>query len=174
MSVQPAAAANPAVVVRTCAVLLEGRDVCLIHRVRPGGDQFSLPGGLLDPAEHVPEGLARELREELGLDVAGLPEQPQLRWVQDQANTRPGREGIFRRLHLVHVLRVPPHVRQTVAATEQDAEDRNRVLWLDLEQAATLHLYPAVGSVLGSLAGPEDAPGPVLLPPITDRTFTWR
>ncbi|WP_316779713.1 NUDIX hydrolase [Streptomyces sasae] len=165
------AAPSTAIAVRTCAVILEGRQICLIHRQRPDGDQYSLPGGLVHTDEEVPAALARELKEELALDLSALPHQPELRWVQDQITTRPGSDAPFRRLHLIHVLHVPAHARHTMAATEQDAEDHARVVWTDLDQAARLHLYPAAGEALTALATPAE---PVLLPPITDRTYNWR
>ncbi|MET8538978.1 NUDIX domain-containing protein [Streptomyces sp. NPDC005065] len=58
---------TPAIAVRTCAAILRGDEICLIHRRRPGGDQYSLPGGLLYPDEEASAGLARELKEELDL-----------------------------------------------------------------------------------------------------------
>ncbi|WP_328719226.1 NUDIX hydrolase [Streptomyces sp. NBC_00247] len=166
----------PAITVRVCAALVEGGEICLIRRSRPGGTQHSLPGGLLEPDEEVPEALARELREELTLDVGALPDPPRLLWAQDQLTTRPGRPGTFRRLHLIHVLALPRHLRDTLPETEQDAEYPTRVVWVPLAEAADLHLYPAVADVLGHLLpayGPP-GPGPVLLPPITDRTYRWR
>lgn len=61
-----------------------------------------------------------------------------------------------------------------MAATEQDAEDEARIIWAEIGQAARLHLYPAVGAALTTLASDGNHPGPVLLSPITDRTFRWR
>ncbi|QDN54177.1 NUDIX hydrolase [Streptomyces sp. S1D4-20] len=169
---QPTAATpSTAIAIRTCAVILEGRQICLIHRQRPDGDQYSLPGGLVHADEEVPAALARELKEELDLDLSALPGRPELRWVQDQITTRPGSDAPFRRLHLIHVLHVPPHARHTMAATEQDAEDHARIVWTDLDQAARLHLYPAAAEALSALATQAS---PVLLPPITDRTYSWR
>ncbi|MEV4212528.1 NUDIX domain-containing protein [Micromonospora sp. NPDC049662] len=155
-------------------MILHAQQVCLIRRERPDGEQYSLPGGILHPDETVPAALARELKEELDLDVAALPEQPDLRWVQDQLTTRPGRPELFRRLHLVHLLHLPGHSRATVAAAEQHAEDRAPVVWVSLTRAARLHLYPAVADVLTALTRRPALPGPVLLPPMTDRTYNWR
>ncbi|MER8084218.1 NUDIX hydrolase [Streptomyces sp. NPDC094048] len=165
---------TPTIAVRTCAAILQGKEICLIHRQRPKGDQHSLPGGLLHPDEEVPAGLARELKEELSLDLAGIPDQPQLRWVQDQTTTRPGSNEPFRRLHLIHVLSIPRHVRDSLTTTEQDAEDATRVVWIPLAQAAAYHLYPAVEQALSQLARPTPTPCAVMLPSITDRTYSWR
>nr|WP_237525891.1 NUDIX domain-containing protein [Streptomyces sp. SID4923] len=159
----------PAVPVRVCAVLVEGGELCLIRRERPAGAQYSLPGGLLHANEQVPAGLARELQEELGLDVAALPEPPRLLRVQDQVTTRPGRPGTFRRLHLIHLVTVPREMRAAFPAAELDAEDGTRVVWVPLAEAAGLHLYPAAGPVLLEAAGAD-----VLLPPLTDLTYAWR
>ncbi|WP_116211587.1 NUDIX domain-containing protein [Streptomyces olivoreticuli] len=166
----------PAIPIRACAVILHDRHICLIHRERPDGDQYSLPGGLVHADEEVPAALARELKEELGLDLAELTSRPELRWVQDQITTRPGSSAPFRRLHLIHVLHLPPDARQTMANTEQDAEDHAPIVWTHLDRAARLHLYPAAGEAIGTLAKAHDqtATAPVLLPPITDRTYRWR
>lgn len=164
----------PGIAVRVCAVILQGREMCVIHRERPDGDQYSLPGGLVSPQEDVSAALARELREELGLDVAALPSAPRLFRVQDQLTTRPDAGGQpFRRLHLIHLLRVPLSARRTLATFELDAQDRTRVVWVDVVRAVGLHLYPAVGDALACLSGADTAP-PVLLPPITDLTYQWR
>ncbi|MGW7103769.1 NUDIX hydrolase [Streptomyces sp. NPDC054838] len=72
---------TPAVPVRTSAVILDGRQMCLIHRRRSAGDQYSVPGGLVNDMEEIPAALARELHEELDLDLNEVPEAPQLRWV---------------------------------------------------------------------------------------------
>ncbi|GAA1994301.1 NUDIX hydrolase [Kitasatospora viridis] len=163
---------TPAVPIRTCVAIVNRGEVCLIHRRRTNGDQFSFPGGLLNPDEEVLAALLRELKEELDLDVTALADPPALRWVQDQVNTRPGTDTLFRRLHLIHVLDAPDSIREHVAATEQDAEDTTRVVWIPLAEAADLHLYPAAGPALAALA--SGATVPVQLPPMHDRTYSWR
>ncbi len=161
--------------VRACCVILHDRQVALIRRQRPGGDQYSLPGGLVHADEEVPAALARELSEELGIDVTALPRRPELRWVQDQLTTCAGSAAPFRRLHLIHVLPdLPSHARHAMAATEQDAEDHTQVTWTPIGQAARLHLYPAAGTAIETLAGTCGQPVPVLLPPVTDQNCRWR
>lgn len=108
-----------ALTVRACCVILHGGQVALIQRQRPGGDQYSLPGGLVHAGEQVPAALARELSEELGLDVTALPRRPELRWVQDQLTIRPSSTAPFRRFHLIHVLPdLPSHARHAMPAAE--------------------------------------------------------
>lgn len=53
--------------------LLRGGQVLLIQRARaPWEGAWSLPGGRLEPGETAEDCAARELREELGLQVAAL------------------------------------------------------------------------------------------------------
>jgi 8-oxo-dGTP pyrophosphatase MutT (NUDIX family) len=173
VSTAPAAAA---LTVRACCLILHDGQVALIHRQRPDGDQYSVPGGVVHADEGVAAALARELDEELGLDVAALPRRPELRWVQDQMTTRPGIAGLFRRLHLVHVLPdLPARAREAIAETELDAEDRTRVVWKPVDHASGLHLYPAVGPVIDDFVkSPGRSAASVLLPPIADDTYRWR
>jgi ADP-ribose pyrophosphatase YjhB (NUDIX family) len=169
--------------VRACCLILHNGQIALIHRQRPSGGQYSIPGGIVHADEQVKAALARELEEEPGLDVTALPREPGLRWVQDQVTTRPGSTTPFRRLHLIHVLpdlpatarnAMPATARNAMPATEQDTDDDTRITWLPLGQAAGLHQYPAVGAAIQTLTGARGQPTPVLLPPITDQTFRWR
>src|SRR5580693_4183277 len=116
-------APGTALIVRVCCFILHDGQIALIHRQRPGGDQYSVPGGVVHADEEVTAALARELEEELGLDITALPRPLELRWVQDQITTRQGSPTPFRRLHLIHVLPdLPSRARHAMAATEQDAE----------------------------------------------------
>ncbi|MFJ5122991.1 NUDIX domain-containing protein [Kitasatospora sp. NPDC088548] len=163
--------------VRVCAVLLHDGLVCLIRRQRPAGAQLSFPGGVVEDedGEDPIDALHRELREELGLDLAALPAPPVLRFVQDQETERPGETTPFRRRHLVYVAHLPDHLVAAVAAAEQDAPDEAPVVWLPVADAASLHLYPGVGAVLAQAVRPDTAAGgPVLLPAMTGASYQWR
>ncbi|GAA2120312.1 hypothetical protein GCM10009759_69070 [Kitasatospora saccharophila] len=109
--------------VRVCAVLVDpGGRVCVIRRHRPGGAQHSLPGGLAASGERPVDALRRELAEELGLDLAAAGAEDVeefglvLRFEQHQATIRPGRDGLFRRRHLIYAARLP---RPLAAVTTQ-------------------------------------------------------
>ena len=52
----------------------------------------------------------------------------------------------------------------------QDAEDRARITWTPIGQAASLHLHPAVGPAIEIPAGTCGQPALVLLPPITGQS----
>ncbi|MEU0242299.1 NUDIX domain-containing protein [Nocardiopsis sp. NPDC006198] len=76
------AAADPVVVAGTGAE----RRVLLILRGDAG--QWALPGGMLDPGESPRAALARELREETGVDLRGLTPKTLLRtYVDDPRNS---------------------------------------------------------------------------------------
>ncbi|MEY9839467.1 NUDIX domain-containing protein [Streptacidiphilus sp. EB103A] len=170
----PQPQAVDSVVVRACAVILNAGQVCLIRRQREGGEQYSLPGGMVRRDELTVDALARELKEELDLDVTALPAPPRLRWTQDQLTTRPGDHSLFRRYHLIYLLDLPDSARGDLAPTERDADDITQVCWVPADDAAGLHLYPGAMPALLALASVLAPSDLVELPPLTDRTFTWR
>lgn len=54
----------------TGAVIVEGGRALLAVRARePEKGKLDLPGGFLEPGEHPVDGLAREVREELGIEL---------------------------------------------------------------------------------------------------------
>ncbi|WP_159400644.1 NUDIX domain-containing protein [Streptomyces sp. XY431] len=152
-------------------MLLHDGRLALIRRDRPDGVQHSLPGGLVEEDEDPDAALRRELLEELGLDLADLPEPPVLRFVQEQETRRPGESGLFRRRCLVFTAHLPDRLHHTVAA-EQDDPGRVPVEWIPLAEAAGLHLYPAIGPVVEQAV--EPATGPLLLAPMTSASYQWR
>jgi len=63
---------NPAAAVAACVVDEQGRMVVLVRGAEPGKGKWDLPGGFVDPGETAEEALRREVREEIGLEVAAL------------------------------------------------------------------------------------------------------
>ncbi len=52
------------------AVILRGREVLIVRRANPPlQGEWSIPGGALDLGEKLRDGVAREVREETGLEV---------------------------------------------------------------------------------------------------------
>lgn len=55
--------------VSVAGVVLDAAGRALVIRRRDNG-HWEPPGGILEPAESIPDGVRREIREEIGLDVA--------------------------------------------------------------------------------------------------------
>jgi 8-oxo-dGTP diphosphatase len=68
------------------AVIRRGDDVVLVLQGAPREEPFwSFPGGVVEDDELVPEGLAREVREETGLEIEGV----RLAYVRQIDNRQP-------------------------------------------------------------------------------------
>lgn len=62
----------PNAVAATVAVIINEKNeiLCIRRKYEPAKGTLDLPGGFVDPGESVTEGLCREVREELGAEVA--------------------------------------------------------------------------------------------------------
>jgi ADP-ribose pyrophosphatase YjhB (NUDIX family) len=157
--------------IRTAAAVICNQEVALIHRTKGATDQYTLPGGNVEPGEQLTDAIRRELAEELGLHL-NPDADPQLLAVQDQMVTRPGATPPPRKIHFVFAITVTAQQRAGLATVEHDDLSDGQIVWQPLAGLAGLHLYPAVGDVLSGLAAGHPS-GAVLLPALTDRTFAW-
>ncbi|GAA2697296.1 NUDIX hydrolase [Nonomuraea recticatena] len=145
--------------IRVGALVFCGDDIALIRRDRADFVHYTPPGGKVEPGEDLLAALARELAEELALDISHATP-PQLLWVADQMVTRPGPTPPPRKLHLIYRLHVTPEVRARMAVEEYDElPDGNReigiVEWIDYRKTAELPIFPPIGPALAALPSPR-------------------
>lgn len=156
--------------IRVAGAVICDQHVALIHRAHDGADQYTLPGGNVEPGEPLLHALYRELREELDLHPnSGTP--PHLVAVQDQMLTRPGPTPPPRKLHLVFRLDLHPADRPDLPAVEHDDLTTGAIVWTPLTDLAALHLYPDAHHALAT--HPPRHATARLLPPLTDSTYRW-
>lgn len=163
--------------VRTGALVFCGDDVALIRRDRPGSVHYTPPGGNVEDGEDFRQALARELDEELALDI-GLAEGGDLLWVVDQRVTRPGPTPPPRKLHLIYRLHITPETRAGLAAQELDEQPDGThevgvIEWVDHRKTADLPIFPPIGPALAALPDPRAPVGDAALDAVTDDNYTW-
>lgn len=153
------------------AVTYRGR-VALIQRTRDTAGQYTVPGGNVEHREPIPAALRRELREELCLDLdADTP--LRLLAVQDQMVSRPGDTPPPRKLHLLFHVPVTDAQYASMGGTQYDDGSFGQVVLVGLADVAGLHVYPDVAASLTALRDTETSAA-MLLPAMTDDTYTWR
>jgi 8-oxo-dGTP diphosphatase len=112
--------------VAAAAILVNGR-VLAARRARPadvrGG--WELPGGKIDPGETAAEAVAREVREELGCDVA---------YVRPLGGTTSIKPGYELTAHLVELASGEPIPHEHDALRWLSAEELDDVAWLPADQ----------------------------------------
>ncbi|MGV9341781.1 NUDIX domain-containing protein [Streptomyces sp. NPDC003688] len=163
--------------IRTGALVFCGNDVALIRRDRAESTHYTPPGGNVEHGEDLDAALARELAEELGLDITQA-EGGDLLWVVDQRVTRPGPTPPPRKLHLIHRFHISPGVRATLAEQELDelpdgGHEVGVIEWIDYRKTAELPIFPPIGPALAALADPRAAVANAALDAVTDENYTW-
>ncbi|MFJ3762557.1 NUDIX domain-containing protein [Streptomyces sp. NPDC090080] len=163
--------------IRTGALVFCGDEVALIRRDRSDSTHYTPPGGNVEHGEDLDDALARELQEELGLDVAQA-EAGGLLWVIDQRVTRPGPTPPPRKLHMIYRLHITEDVRATLAEQEFDelpdgSHEVGVIDWVDRRKAADLPIFPPIGPALAALPDPRAPITDAALGPVTDDNYTW-
>ncbi|MYQ46557.1 NUDIX domain-containing protein [Streptomyces sp. SID4985] len=163
--------------IRTGALVFCGDDVALIRRDRAESTHYTPPGGNVEHGEDLDAALARELAEELDLDITQA-EGGDLLWVVDQRVTRPGPTPPPRKLHLIHRFHISPDVRATLAEQELDelpdgSHEVGVIEWIDYRKTAELPIFPPIGPALAALADPRAAVANAALDAVTDENYTW-
>ncbi|UFR07072.1 NUDIX hydrolase [Streptomyces sp. Go40/10] len=159
--------------IRVAAALFNGELVALIHRTKNGQDQYTLPGGNVEPGEPLHHALARELNEELGLDLTKAIDAPRLTWIQDAMVTRPGPTPP-RKLHLVFRVHIDNSTRADLRTVEHDdTAGTGHLTWNHYKDTAGKALFPPVPlAELATPTAPLDA-ARALLPSLDDTNYRW-
>ncbi|MGW6569695.1 NUDIX domain-containing protein [Streptomyces sp. NPDC054975] len=159
--------------IRVAALIFNGDEVALIKRVKNGTEQYTVPGGNVDPGEPVPAALARELREELDLDVERADAAPRFTWLIDAMVSRPGSTPP-RKLHMVFRLSISDAVREALSPVEyDDTAGAGELFWIRWQETKDKALFPPLP--VADLAAPAvglDA-GAALLPGLDDSNYHW-
>ncbi|MEV8623938.1 NUDIX domain-containing protein [Streptomyces sp. NPDC051079] len=162
--------------VRVAALVYCGDDVALLRRDRPDSVHYTPIGGNVGPGEDLQVALARELHEELRLDVAEA-DGGELIWMVDQRVSRPGPTAPPRKLHLIHRFRITPEVRSTLATEEYDEQpdgshEIGHIEWIAHRETHDLPIFPPLGPHLARL-GPRTPVTDAALPAVTDADYRW-
>jgi len=155
--------------VRVSCIVACGEDVALIFRNKDKEEYWSLLGGNVGDSEDVESAIARELAEELNLQVTDT----QLFCLQDMLIHRPDKEGLYRKLHIVFFTHIEEKTRNTLNTIEEDDLAIGEIRWVNFRTVKKLHLYPNIGDYLSELPSLFPPPTPRILPAITDANFTW-
>ena len=124
----------------SAAVFRDGR-VLVARRARePMLGRFSLPGGVVEAGETLEEAVARELREEVGIEAGVVAFNRHVEAIV--------REGDRVRTHFV----IASFVARWRAGEPHPSEETDAVVWMEPEACASLSTTPELGEVLANAA----------------------
>jgi 8-oxo-dGTP diphosphatase len=125
-------------IVAVGAVIIDGERVLLIKRANePSKGEWSLPGGAVEVGESLEAALAREVREETGLDVTVGPVVEVLDRIR--------RDDVDRvEYHYVIV----DYLCRPRGGTATCGSDADEVRWAPLDDLASVRLTPSVLAVI--------------------------
>jgi NAD+ diphosphatase len=98
---------NPAAAVAGLIFDARGRLLITVRGREPGKGMWDLPGGFVDPGESAEDALAREVREEVGLEVTAM------RYLGSQPNTYEYMGVPYATMDLVFACDVPDATKAT-------------------------------------------------------------
>ncbi|MFA7433719.1 MAG: NUDIX hydrolase [Gemmobacter sp.] len=123
------------------AVLVRGGAVLLTHQSRPW-PEFQLPGGGVDPGEHVLPALHREVREETGWSIAGARRLGAFR----RFTYMPEYDLWAEKLCVIYLAR-------PISCLGPPSEPGHRAVWAPLAEAAGMLGNPGDRAFMGRFAG---------------------
>ena len=158
--------------IRVSAIIRCENEIALILRHKNGQDTYTLPGGNVEDGEDIFQALQRELDEEMNIHS----ENPKLLAIQDQMVSRPGATPSPRKLHFIFGISINADRRSSLATSEIDDLGEGHIVWVDMNKAASFHLYPAIGPMLEKYSNHSSFAdwATELLPAMTNENFQWR
>ena len=134
-------------IVAVGAVILDGDRVLLIKRGHePLEGEWSLPGGAVEAGETLQAALAREVREETGLDVVVGPVVDVLDSIRRDAEGRA-------EYHYV-IVDYACRVREGAPSAASSGSDAADVCWVELAELARCGVTPTAIAVIRKAVGP--------------------
>ncbi len=126
--------------IRPGAYIVRNNRILTLKYTYPGGVIYALPGGNLEFGEELKTALARELKEELGIDCT-------------PAEIMHVAEVIYERENTIHfIFECPDFIGEPhIHPAETKAEE---IAWLPLTDLDSFSLYPNIGNFLLSNEAP--------------------
>lgn len=132
-------------------IIKDGKLLCTRNLSQFNEIYYLLPGGGQEPGETILETLARECREEVGLEVSAL----ELRYVRDYIGKNHEFNHIHGDVHQVEYIFVCDVISEAAGASGHTPDYYQvGVEWVEISRLSELRLYP---QILKKLIGPRGA-----------------